>query len=173
MSKTPWIFVGNCGVWPCSNCWYLVGFGSSGTTLDCFFCVGHIASKKKTDKGQGQRPNPHRMQDTMRAQIGTFFLWCCLHAVWTPPFTSTGCVVCLRRVARSVPRPVWIGPKPHVHWTTSKRILTEHIRWGPCSIWTDTDTGGALDWKTWFCYEACGTCQWVLLVLSIANIVPR
>ncbi len=52
-------------------------------------------------------------QDTgchARAQIGTLFLWCCLCAVWTPPFTSTG-PICLRRIARGVPRPVWIGPK--------------------------------------------------------------
>ncbi len=36
-----------------------------------------------------------------------------LAAVWTPPFTSTG-PICLRRVARRVPRPVWIGPE-HTH----------------------------------------------------------
>ncbi len=32
---------------------------------------------------------------TWCAQIQTFFLWCCLRAVWTPPFTSTG-PICLR-----------------------------------------------------------------------------
>ena len=32
-----------------------------------------------------------------RVQIRTFFLWCCLRAVWTPIFTSIG-PICLRRV---------------------------------------------------------------------------
>ena len=31
-------------------------------------------------------PNPHRTRDVRRAQIQMFFLWCCLRAVWTPPF---------------------------------------------------------------------------------------
>ncbi len=57
------------------------------------------------------RPNPHRTRDAM--QIRMFFLWCCLRAVWTPPFTSTG-PICLRRVVRGVLHPVWIGPKPPV-----------------------------------------------------------
>ena len=55
------------------------------------------------------RPNPHRTQDVTHTHIWTFFLWCCLCAVWTLPFTSTG-LICLRRVARRIPRPVWIGP---------------------------------------------------------------
>ncbi len=59
-------------------------------------------------------PNAHRTQDATGMQIRMFFLWCCLCAVWTPPFTSTGpiCLRCvaLRCVARRVPRPVWIGP---------------------------------------------------------------
>ena len=50
------------------------------------------------------------MRDATRAQIGTFFLWCCLRAVWTPLFTSTS-PICLHCLARCVPRPVWIGPK--------------------------------------------------------------
>ncbi len=41
------------------------------------------------------RPNPHRTRDVTCAQIGMFFLWCCLCAVWTLPFTSTG-PICLR-----------------------------------------------------------------------------
>ncbi len=36
------------------------------------------------------RPNPHRTRDATHTQIKIFFLWCCLPAVWTPPFTSTG-----------------------------------------------------------------------------------
>ena len=54
-------------------------------------------------------PNPHRTPDAMRMQIGTFFLWCCLCAVWTPPFTLIG-PICLRRIVHRVLRPVWIGP---------------------------------------------------------------
>ena len=54
-------------------------------------------------------PNPHRTRDATQAQIGTFFLWCYLHAVWTPPLTSTG-PICLCCVVRRVPHPVWIGP---------------------------------------------------------------
>ncbi len=36
------------------------------------------------------RPNLYRMCDVTRMQTGTFFLWCCLRAVWTPPLTITG-----------------------------------------------------------------------------------
>ena len=42
-----------------------------------------------------------------RANSNVFLLM--LLACSTPPFTSTG-PICLRRVARRVPRPVWIGP---------------------------------------------------------------
>ena len=56
------------------------------------------------------RPNPHRTRDATCAQIGTFFLWCCLLAVWTPLFTSTG-PICLRWVARRITHPVWIRPQ--------------------------------------------------------------
>ena len=52
------------------------------------------------------RPNSHRTRDATRTQIGTFFLWCCLPAVWTLPLTITG-PICLRRVLR----PVWIRPE--------------------------------------------------------------
>ncbi len=56
------------------------------------------------------KPNPHRMPDVTCVQIGTFFLWYCLRAVWIPPFTSTG-PICWRRVAR----PVWIGPYNNIY----------------------------------------------------------
>ncbi len=74
-------------------------------------------------------PNAHRLRDATRAQIGTFFLWCCLHAVWTPPFTSTG-PICSHRVARGVPRPVWIGPKFSCLLSdTAKQTITRNERY--------------------------------------------
>ncbi len=55
-------------------------------------------------------PNSHKMRHPRHTQIGTFFLWCCLRAVWTLPLTTTG-PICLRCVARRDPRPVWIRPQ--------------------------------------------------------------
>ncbi len=49
----------------------------------------------------------HRTRDATHSQIQKFSLWCCLHAVWTPPFTSTG-PISLHCVAHRIPRPVWI-----------------------------------------------------------------
>ncbi len=37
----------------------------------------------------------HLLRDATRMQIQMFFLWCCLRAVWTPPFTSTGPYACV------------------------------------------------------------------------------
>ncbi len=53
------------------------------------------------------RPNSRRT----RTQIGMFFLWCCLRAVWTLPLTTTG-PICLHCVERRVAHPVWIRPHP-------------------------------------------------------------
>ena len=70
-------------------------------------------------------PNPHRTRDATHAQIGMFFLWCCLRAVWTPPFTSTG-PICSHGIAHRIPCPVWIGPvrvswkKSGTQWHSSK-----------------------------------------------------
>ncbi len=66
------------------------------------------------------RPNPHRTRDATLAQIRTFFLWCCLHAVWTPPFTSTGPIF-LYHSRHCVPHPVWIGPQQFIHSTRDER----------------------------------------------------
>ena len=47
------------------------------------------------------RPDSHRTHHVTRTQIKTFFLWCCLRAVWTLPLMTTG-PICLRRVASRV-----------------------------------------------------------------------
>ncbi len=68
-----------------------------------------------------------------RTQIGMFFLWCCLHAVWTPPFTSIG-PICLHCVAHRVPRPVWIGPeKSGAARQGSSFRLETFLGWPKCS----------------------------------------
>ncbi len=57
-------------------------------------------------------PKTQSTQDAGRnagAKLNVFTLML-MHAVWTSPFTSTG-PICSRRIARCVPRPVWIGPK--------------------------------------------------------------
>ena len=41
------------------------------------------------------RPHSHRTRDTTRTQIWMQILWCCLHALWTLPLTTTGSI-CLR-----------------------------------------------------------------------------
>ncbi len=76
------------------------------SSLDAETCSAHH-SKKFWQNGQtiqfaGQfawsKPNSHRTRDATPTQIGTFFLWCCLRAVWTLPLTTTG-PICLRCVA--------------------------------------------------------------------------
>ena len=75
---------------------------SRGDLPSCFtfvvICLANSAeqteNQAKETPSQTLRPNPHRTRDRMRAQIGMFFLWCCLWAVWTPPFTSIG-PICL------------------------------------------------------------------------------
>ncbi len=47
------------------------------------------------------RPNPYCMDASM--QICMQIIWCCLGAVWTLAFTSTGPIVCV-----APGRPVWI-----------------------------------------------------------------
>ena len=51
------------------------------------------------------RPNSHRTRDATHTQIGTFFLWSCLRAVWTLPLMTTGPICFVLRH-----RPVWIRP---------------------------------------------------------------
>ncbi len=78
----------------------------------------------------GLRTNPHRTRDAMGVQIQMFFLWCCLRAVWTPPFTSTG-PICSRRLAR----PVWIGPKRE-ELSVSCLLFQYHFCDG-CFLWQE------------------------------------
>ncbi len=62
----------------------------------------------------------------LRTQIGTFFLWCCLRAVWTLPLTTTG-PICLHCFERRIAHPVWIRPcsfQPmHVMWKFDPNLL--------------------------------------------------
>ena len=61
-------------------------------------------------KDHSMRPNSHRTCYATLTQNGTFFLWCCLGAVWTFLLTTTG-PICLCCIACRVPRPVWIRPQ--------------------------------------------------------------
>ena len=86
------------------------------------------------------RLNLHRTRDVTRTQIGTFFLWCCLRAVWTLPLTITG-PICLRCGARRVPRPVWIDDSSRCTWefvclVISTHSVTKHLgtRWAPYKL---------------------------------------
>ena len=56
-------------------------------------------------------PNSHRTRDTTRTQIWTFLFPLMLLACSVDTPIHTNMTICLRRVARRVPRPVWIGPK--------------------------------------------------------------
>ena len=57
------------------------------------------------------RPEAQSTQDA-RAQIRMQTLWCCLRAVWTPPFTSTG-PICLRCACSSCVDEAWASRPPH------------------------------------------------------------
>ena len=59
----------------------------------------------QTESPKSMRANPHRTRRIPRTQIGMFFLWYCLRAVWTPLFTSTG-PICWCHIARRILRPV-------------------------------------------------------------------
>ncbi len=83
-----------------------------------FYCVSNCAGALGNDcqnalvlssscVSAGFGPNPHRphshwTRDATRTQIGMFFLWCCLRAVWTLPFTSIGSISFARRHASCV-----------------------------------------------------------------------
>ena len=102
----------------------------------------------------------HTGPGTWRAQIGMFFLWCCLHAVWTPPFTSTG-PICLRCVVRRVPRPVRIGPWQFVrmkHWKirNCKSEIGEKL-----SGHSSTVSGGNRTESTFWCLITFGSSYWL------------
>ena len=70
----------------------------------------------------------HTGRGTQCAQIRMYFLWCCLRAVWTLPFTSTG-PIWLRRARRRVPRPMWIGPKHNFRLTEPHSFSWQWSHW--------------------------------------------